>query len=224
MPGGKTAVYSAGRRRAVFEPKTALWAARMLVGEGYKGGKGAAVLWALMVRYMNMPHRWSSFLHLMREFSQPINDRWMPGGDLFEATKRKKDDLSKRATSPAAVRRRKWIRSLSWQDIPNEAKTIVQQFARGVLPYPRRFKGNLFNNFASYPGLSDKYPGGVFYGKEYFFKDSDFKVKPITIRRDRGPAIVFDAKTLKPETAAGALAFIPIGIALYLLTKKQHKK
>lgn len=178
--------YTRGTRTAVIDEKTALWAARMLIGEGYKGEKGAAVLWATMNRYMYTPHEWPSYYELIRLFSQPINPRWLPGGDKFEKFKKIGTRTAKIATSDAAVARRKRIQNTSWDEMPPTVKKLVELFAVGKLPYPSKFGQQKISNFASYSGVERHSNRGVHYGKEYFFQDPGLLPGKISITTDTG--------------------------------------
>lgn len=171
------ALYRHGSRSAVIDPETALWAARMLYGEGYTGGKGAAVLWATMNAFMYRRYDYGTYLNYIREFSQPINPGWLPGGWEYKAAKRKG---WKQPTSSAAVRRRRFIHRLQWADMSPRLRNLVEQFAAGALPYPPKFlelapNKQRVSNFASLNGLKKKYPWGVGYPSrgrtEWFFQD-----------------------------------------------------
>jgi hypothetical protein len=182
---GKIAHYiGVGGRRAALDSTTALWAGRMLMGEGRKNGSGPAVLWSTMYRYLGMPHDFGSYLNLIRAFSQPINPRWLPGGDLFEKAKNSKREVYKIATSDRAVKRRRRIQSLQWSDLPIDVQEMVGRFAIGQLPPPDEFDGRPYSNFASYKGVENKYPGGKWIGGNYFFVDPtlrtnwDLKIEP----------------------------------------------
>lgn len=210
---GRAATYAYGERTVTFDSSTALWAGRMLVGEGYAGAKGIAILWATMNRYMYSKHKWPSYLAMIRSFSQPINDAWLPGGAKFEKYKKYNTESARLATSLAAVERRRRIRKMEWKDLPQSVKTTVTGFFMGTWPYPEEFKGKKYNNFASYPGVDKKWPGGIWYGKEYFLEDQAMPAGQIQVLRDRrpgAPATHPDDRTV-PQSggAGGALLLIP---------------
>jgi hypothetical protein len=156
-----------------IDEETALWAARMCVGEGGRKcseEKAAAMLWALMNRWFLHPARrhWPTFLYLMRRFSQPINPRWQKGGDLARKYR------NKPAGSPARLRRRARICALTWDDIPEQILFAVEWFRLGIMPptdklleldHPR------ISNWASYPGLLERYPWGIDIDGDWFFED-----------------------------------------------------
>ncbi len=165
-------------RHTVIDAETALWAARMIVGEGGKRcskKKAAALLWALMNRWMLHPARrhWPSFLYLMRRFCQPINPRWMEGGDLarkYAGTKH---------CSPARLRRRARISALTWAEIPATITDVVRAFQAGLLPPPAEvleIDRPRISNWASHRGLEEKYPWGICFSvsrsRDWFFEDS----------------------------------------------------
>lgn len=164
-------------RSTAIDDTTALWAARMCVGEGGKRcnkKKAAAMMWALMNRWMLHPARrfWPSYLYLMRRFSQPINPRWQKGGDLartFAGTKH---------CTPARLRRRAYISDLGWEDIPEQIFESVKSFQSGTLHPPAELselEKPRISNWASYKGLELKYPWGISFERsrqpDWFFED-----------------------------------------------------
>lgn len=203
---GKAKAYTHGGRRVVIDSETALWSMRMLIGEGWRFGKGEAVLMAMLNRFLNGKHKYQSFLSMIRLFSQPINDRWLPGGDKFKAAAKRTDAESIRSTSAEAVARRKRIRAMNWEHMPDKVKKIVLDFVEGNLRYPRRFGTNMYDNFASYEGVDRGRPGGIWYGREYFFEDA---------KSTRGK--LKKKKSFK-ETNSGADPFIA-AIGLYAVYK-----
>lgn len=127
-------------RQTVIDDEAALWAARMLIGEGgtkISQKKAAACLWALMNRWMLHPGRryWPTFLYMMRRFSQPINPRWQKGGDLARKY------AGTWHCTPARLRRRAKISSLTWAEIPEGIVEIVRDFQAGRLPPPEEVLG-----------------------------------------------------------------------------------
>jgi hypothetical protein len=210
-----TAQYKGNGRSVVIDDETALWCARMLVGEGYKGDKGASVLWATLFRFLGMPKKWKSYRYMIRAFSSPINSRWLPGGSLYEKYKDSKNKAHQMATSPQAVKRRTKIIGLTWDKIPETVKNTVQLFADGSLPIPSEFGDEKLSNFASYPGLKEKHPEGVDIGGDWFFVDpalkKNFEVQifdatpPDTTPPDTTPPDTSPLKNPKAGFAAGIL-------------------
>lgn len=201
------------QRSAAIDSKTALWCGRMLIGEGWKDGGGSAVLWSTMYRFLGMPHNWGSYLNLIRLFSQPINEKWLPGGQLFEKYKNSKKAVYQRATSDAAVARRRRIQSTEWADLPIKVQQIVGQFAIGQLKPPPEFGGRPFSNFASYKGVETKYPGGVWIGGNYFFVDPALKQNwELVVERGKGTPI---RETKKKSGGVADIALL--GAALYVV-------
>jgi hypothetical protein len=196
---GKIAHYvGINGRRAALDASTALWAGRMLVGEGYKNGSGPAVLWSTMYRYLGMPHDWGSYTNLMRSFSQPINPKWLPGGSLFEKYKTSKKEVYKIATSDKAVSRRRRIQALEWRDLPIKVQQLVGSFAIGQLPPPPEFNGKPFSNFASYKGVDTKFPGGIWLGGNYFFVDPSLR-KNLQVKVETDVGTPVDTSKKKAE-------------------------
>lgn len=212
-----TAEYRGNGRTVVIDDETALWCARMLVGEGYKGDKGAAVLWATLFRYLGMPYKWKSYLNMIQQFSSPIDKEWLPGGKKYEKYKDSKNKAHQMATSPAAVKRRKRIIALTWDKIPDVVKETVKLFSEGSLDIPWQFGDRKFSNFASYPGLKEKYPDGVDIGGDWFLVDPALKKNwEVQIADVDTPP----ADSTKPEPKAGFALGILLLMAAYWLMKK----
>lgn len=177
--------YTAGKTRNIhLDSKTALWVARMLIGEGWRGIKGSAVLWATINAYLLKPHRNFDYQHYIRAFSQPINAGWLPGGHQYKQAKIKGWNKS---ITPAKIRRRRKIQSMNWDEMPEGVKKLVNKFSEGKLEYPKIFSNleqSRVSNFASMPHLPEKYPHGVGIkaGKrtEWFFED--FYLKPGSVK------------------------------------------
>lgn len=166
-------------RTTVIDEETALWLARMCVGEGGDNcsrDKASAMMWALMNRWFLHPaakSNWASYLCLMRRFSQPINPRWQEGGDL--ATKNAGTELC----TPARLARRAQICALAWDQIPSQIVEAVRAFQEGRLPPPAAvaaLEKKRISNWASHDGLAEKYPWGVSFDrkerKDWFFEDN----------------------------------------------------
>lgn len=158
-----------------IDEETALWAARMCVGEGGRKcseEKASAMLWALMNRWFLHPGRrhWPTYLDLMRRFSQPINPRWQAGGDLARKHR------NKPACSPERLARRARICALEWGEFSMEIMETVMSFDAGLLRPPARLQfmdHPRISNWASYPGLKEKYPHGIDFEGDWFFEDAN---------------------------------------------------
>ncbi|MDJ0766544.1 MAG: hypothetical protein QNJ97_26455 [Myxococcota bacterium] len=182
-------------QRASIDEETALWAARMCVGEGGRKcnkTKAAAMLWALLNRWFLHPARrhWPTFLFLMRRFSQPINPRWQRGGDLarkYAGTK---------YCSPARLRRRAIISSLTWDQIPKQIIETVKAFQQGVIPPPSELKDlerPRISNWASHKNLDKKYPWGISFEKarqpDWFFEDKKLIKGSVVVDHWQEPSV-----------------------------------
>jgi hypothetical protein len=166
-------------RETIIDTETALWSARMIVGEGgYKCSekKAAAMLWALMNRWFLHPARrhWPSYLYLMRRFSQPINPKWQRGGTLARKW------INTKYTTEAKLKRREKISSLKTREIPDSINKMVEKFQAGSLQIPESvltLEKPRISNWASHKGLNEKYPWGIKLegGKSYdwFFEDKN---------------------------------------------------
>jgi len=170
-----TVEYHGNNRVALIDDTTKLWCGRMLIGEGWKNGKGEAVLWSTLYRFLGMPHKWKSYLEMIRLFSQPINSRWLPGGDMFDKYKENSNPVYQKATSDKAVERRTRIQSTTWDELPKGVQTIVEQFSTGSLLPPPKFGNKKYSNFASYNGVQKSHPGGIDIGGDWFFIDPNIK-------------------------------------------------
>lgn len=185
-------------RSMVVNDETALWAARICVGEGGAGcsaDKASAMLWAIANRWFLHPaskRYWPSYLYLMRRFSQPINPRLQKGGDLARKY------ASTKHCTPARLRRLARISSLTREDIPERIADFVERFQAGTLPPPAsvlKLKRPRVSNWASHRGLSRKYPWGIAFSRkknpDWFFEDARLIKGSVVVdfyRRDLGNA------------------------------------
>lgn len=162
------------KRTCKINDDTALWMARMCVGEGglkCSVDKAAAMLWALMNRWMlwDKRHVYPSYKSLMRAFSQPINPRWQRGGDLAI----KWEDTT--FASPAKLKRRERICSYQWSEIPKRIRDAVSDFQSGKL-FPPEILTTLdrprITNWASLKSTPMRFPWGVDIEGDWFFEDA----------------------------------------------------
>lgn len=158
----------------ILDSMDQLWLGRMCVGERgarlFNEDEIAALLWATVNRYMLHPGRrhWPNFTFMLRRFSQPINPRWMAGGDLARRY------AGRPEASPAKLKRRAKICALKWHQIPAKIRAAIARFSAGqllppaaVLEMPR----NRISNWASYPSVDKKFGGGIWLKGNYFFED-----------------------------------------------------
>lgn len=160
----------------IIDPDTALWMMRMVYGEGGKGcsmPKAKALLCAIVNRWFLWPgsQKYSTFVSMMRAFSQPINPRWMTGGDLARKY------FGRDAASKERLARRAFICGLGWTDIPwTNIRLAVSMFADGKLQYPieaASIAKPRVSNWASLPSTPTKYPWGVDVAGDWFFEDEN---------------------------------------------------
>jgi len=166
-------------RTLVVDDDTALWCARMLVGEAGKihRDEASAMLWAMLNRWFLHPGRrhWPTFLDMIRRFSQPINPDWQRGGRLA------KKHAGTIHCTRGKLTRRELICSLDW-DSPalNHVAEYIVDFQLGILEPPEELfdlDKPRISNWASYKGLPDKYPWGISFEKNkrkrfnWFFED-----------------------------------------------------
>lgn len=151
------------RREVVIDEELALWLARMAVGEaGEEVSREsiACMCWAMLNRFFlhRARMKWRSFQYLVRRFSQPINPRWLPGGDLA-----RKYAGTVYAT-PQKFRRRMRICSLNWGDMLWEIEEAIIDFEQGTLAPPtkvRLLQRNRISDWASHANLPKKFPWGI---------------------------------------------------------------
>jgi hypothetical protein len=163
-------------RTLTIDDETALWLARMLVGEGGNGiskGEASAMLWAMLNRWFLHPGRryWPTFLTLLRRFSQPINPRHMRGGDICERERKKGNPMY----SDKRLDRRERVSHLRPDEIPLRLRVFLRGFVEGKV-FPPDALAELdkprISNWASYGGLRKRYPWGIDFGtKNWFFED-----------------------------------------------------
>jgi len=175
-------------RHVVISEDVALWLMRMCVGEGgtnCSAEKAAAMMWGLVNRYLlhRGRYHWPTFKFLVRHFSQPINPRWMAGGDLarkYAGTKH---------ASPAKLARRKRISSLKLSEIPSHIRSIVFMFQIGNVVPPAVFDEaeegkNRISNWASLPSTPRKNPQGVDIDGDWFFEDKGLCKGRVIVQKD----------------------------------------
>jgi hypothetical protein len=169
--------------QTAIDDETALWAARMCVGEGGVKcivDKASAMMWSLMNRFMLHPScaKWPTYLALMRGFSQPINPAWQGGGRL--AIKYAGTD----AASPERFKRRAQICSLTWEQIPKQIVQAVRDFQRGTLELPLYVLNHTrprISNWASYPDVEKRFLDGIWIEGDWFFEDRSLRAGAVVI-------------------------------------------
>lgn len=210
-----TAEYRGNGRSVVIDDETALWCGRMLQGEGWKGDKGAAVLYSTLFRYLGYPKKWPDYKTMLQLFSQAINQRWLPGGDLYEKYKNVDKPAYRSATSEAAVNRRLKNRSMTWDQMSDGVKQRVIDFRNGQLPIPWQFGDRKISNFGSWEGIEKAWPDGFDIGGDWFFvdpnllQDWELQIADSTENEDA-----------KKEPKAGFALGILLLMAAYWLMKK----
>lgn len=196
----KLATYQFRNKKMQIDNNTALWLGRMLLGENSSSYEVmASLLWAITNRWgYGRGNR--SLYWWIRHFSQPVNQRWLPGGDKFEYWK--KINPNHRRVSGKTVERRIRISNMSWDKLPKRVRKIVTEFRQGKVRIPsvwNKISNNLMTNWASYKNVDTKFPGGMWINGEWFFqdmypkgriivtppKDNSAPEEPISISRDQ---------------------------------------
>ena len=161
--------------RLDIDPKTQLWLMRMCYGEGGRDCsriKAAAMLWAMVNRWFLHPgqRHWGPFHKMIRKFSQPINPRWLRGGD------KAKEYAGTRFASESRLRRREKICNLTLDKIPDTIKATVIEFCKGEVFIPDaviNLHKSRVSDWASLPSTPRKYPWGVDIGGDWFFENKE---------------------------------------------------
>lgn len=160
-------------RTVQIDEDTALWLARMCVGEAGRTCSEEhvrALVWCYLNRFFlhRARKKWTTFLYAFSRHSQPVNPRWRRGGDLalkYAGTK---------YTTPQKMDRRERISSLAWSDVSWEIEDTVLKFEGGTAPPPEefllKFKSRC-SDFASYKNIEKKFPWGVDMDGNYFFEN-----------------------------------------------------
>lgn len=162
----------------------ALWLMRMVYGEGGRRcskEKVAALLWAIVNRWFLWKPAllFPTFVSMVRAFSQPINPRWMTGGDLARKW------AGKDPASVSRLRRRARICKMTEDDMPVTIRRAVEMFANGVL-FPPNVLSTLekprISNWASLNSTPRKFPWGVDVSGDWFFEDRGLRDGFVSVR------------------------------------------
>lgn len=159
----------------------ALWLKRMCVGEGGENcsyEKAQAMLWAMTNRWFMWKGArfYPSFLSMVRAFSQPINPRWMTGGDLARKYIGRSEASASRLARRAAV--------CAMTEFKEPIRKAVIELMEGILPYPEPFLDMEFGrvtNWASLPSTPKKYPWGINIDGDWFFEDRNLRDKVVIV-------------------------------------------
>lgn len=174
MSKSPTLEYSGPKRSKpplTIDNKTALWLMRMCVGEGgarCRPEKAAALLWAIVNRWFLWPGArfYPTFVSMLRAFSQPINPRWMAGGDLARKY------IGRNEASAKRLARRARICALRWDQIAWPIRRTVAAMANQELASPFSSRAS---NWASLPSTPKKYPWGEDVDGDWFFEDKNLR-------------------------------------------------
>lgn len=127
-----------------WEGDMMLWLGRMLVGEPGTGGQTewAALLWT----YASLAalRRRNNFVSLVRAHSQPINPKWARDGEFCKLGGTHRNRVGQNPSnyygldpcSPDKLDRRDQISNLRWEEIPQDRRDFLVNWARGRVPNP----------------------------------------------------------------------------------------
>jgi len=153
-----------------------LWLGRAYIGEhGWRNFVHfPAFAWCMINRFMLHPgnHHWADFIYMLRRFSQPINPRWMRGGDL--ARKYRKSKMC----SPAKLDRRERMVSLTWEELPARLRSQLVALREGRIAPPPGIvpRKNKISNFAeTSKRMKKRYPHGMDLGGNWYFQGRGLK-------------------------------------------------
>lgn len=128
------------RQRAITETD-ALWLGRALMGEGGERDRVERLALAATMLRGWMISGTPTFAAWLRGFSQPINPRWLRGGDLATAhaaaLARGERQGQEGATSAAAYARRERFQSMPWAAMPAALRADVLGVLNGTLSVKR---------------------------------------------------------------------------------------
>lgn len=170
--------FSSAYRTLFLQGKDALWLARMCVGEGgprCNHEHAQTMVCTMINRYLL--HKWrdrwaDDFTDFIRAFSQPINPRWLAGGDLAEKNK------GKSSASPRRLARRAKICALTLKDIPNNVVSAVNETYLGICGYNIPYT----NWAASTSSIRNKYPEGKEIQGNWFIIDKEIELNRFVMK------------------------------------------
>ena len=173
-----TATYSSRRKDLVLTAEDLLWLGRAYSGEHgfYTEKRFQAFAWCLINRYLLHPGttRWPSFVYMLRHFSQPINPRWMRGGDKAESNKYK----DTKWTTKRRLDKRERLCKKPWASISKRVRVALAELLAGrILPPPECYRPPMIpqkiTNFAKNTASRRLYyPHGFNVGGNWYFEDA----------------------------------------------------
>ena len=159
------------QEQLVLTREDLLWLGRAYVGEhgDYNLVHFPVFVWCMLNRFFLHPgaKHWKSFTFMLRRFSQPINPRWMRGGDLAEK------HAGSRMCTKGRLDRREKISAMSWGRLPVALRRLLVDLLRGIIA--PSFEGmsakNRYSNFAATTKrLKHRYPYGYNIGGNWYFE------------------------------------------------------
>jgi hypothetical protein len=164
------------KRPLIIDDKKKLWLKRMIVGEGGRNcsaTKANALIVAIINRWFlwKGSRKYPTFISMMRAFSQPINRRWMTGGDLARKyigrNAASKQRLARRAQICAMTKFPRIINSIV-EALQNGENIIIWKIGETINCYTQRI-----SNWASLKSTPKKYPWGMDIDGDWFFEDKN---------------------------------------------------
>lgn len=142
-----------------------LWLARATACES--SSRPAEHAWLMIQRFVAQQQNganWPSLELAVRRFSSPVNDRWLPGGDLYQA------NPGARASSPDAQALRSRCMIMSWESIARnrpDVYRVIRAIAAGTSSSPVP----LLTNFRATSTIDCTLPGRRDVGGNCFIVD-----------------------------------------------------
>ncbi len=131
-------MYGPGGLTYVLTNNDLLWLGRAMLGEASSTEGRKAVAWAMAENFMayhgpsrngsSRPRMGPAFANLLRAYCQPINPKWARGGPGCVS--------SPQNCTEQMLQRRERIVGTSYNALPSDVKSILQQFQAGTLSNP----------------------------------------------------------------------------------------
>jgi hypothetical protein len=147
----------------------------------------------------------------VRNFSQPINPKWMRGGFFVKS----KPDSP--MCSEARLNRRERICALSWAEIPSQIQDVINDYQNDGSLFNLEGPEQYSNWAASTATLRAKHSDGVEVGGNWFFEDKHLVNGTVVALKEEEP------KEPEPTTPKKPLEGYTTDELLAEITRRIHK-